>query len=91
MSGLSGKTTIVVGASRGLGRAIVTAFAEAGANVIAVSRTEAAVREPANGSIQPELADAGDPTLPARLFGQYEPDVVVLVAGASPRGSALDY
>jgi NAD(P)-dependent dehydrogenase (short-subunit alcohol dehydrogenase family) len=86
MSDLSGRTTIVVGASRGLGRAIVTAFAEVGANVIAVSRTEAAFREPANGrvSIRPELADAGDPTVPARLFGQYGPDVVVLVAGARP-------
>jgi NAD(P)-dependent dehydrogenase (short-subunit alcohol dehydrogenase family) len=28
MSDLSGKTTIVVGASRGLGRAIATAFAD---------------------------------------------------------------
>jgi 5,10-methylene-tetrahydrofolate dehydrogenase/methenyl tetrahydrofolate cyclohydrolase len=31
MNDLSGTTTIVVGASRGLGRGIATAFAEAGA------------------------------------------------------------
>ncbi len=37
-SDLSEMTTIVVGASRGLGRGITTAFAEAGAPVIAVAR-----------------------------------------------------
>jgi NAD(P)-dependent dehydrogenase (short-subunit alcohol dehydrogenase family) len=86
MSDLSGQTTIVVGASRGLGRAIATAFAEAGANVIAVSRSNAAFPELAQGpgTIRPELADAGDATVPARLLDRYEPDVVVLVAGASP-------
>jgi NAD(P)-dependent dehydrogenase (short-subunit alcohol dehydrogenase family) len=31
-SDLSGNTTIVIGASRGLGRGIATAFAEAGAS-----------------------------------------------------------
>ena len=46
-SDLSGTTTIVVGASRGLGRGIATAFAEAGAPVVAVSRTAAAFPEPA--------------------------------------------
>src|SRR5438552_10070831 len=86
MSELSGKTAIVVGASRGLGRATATALAEAGAKVIAVSRTEAAFPEPANGrgTIRQELADAGDGTVPARLLGRYDPEVVVLVAGASP-------
>jgi NAD(P)-dependent dehydrogenase (short-subunit alcohol dehydrogenase family) len=34
MSGLSGRTTVVVGASRGLGRGIARAFAEAGAPVV---------------------------------------------------------
>ena len=45
MSDLSGKTTIVVGASRGLGRAIATAFAEAGAEVVAVSRSRAGLQK----------------------------------------------
>ena len=52
MGALSGKTAIVVGASRGLGRAIATAFAEAGANAIAVSRSKAAFPEPTNGHKQ---------------------------------------
>ncbi len=86
MNNLSDKTAIVVGASRGLGRGIATGFAEAGANVVAVSRTEAKFPEPANGAgtIRPELADAGDATVAARLLDRYEPEVVVLVAGAIP-------
>ena len=48
MSNLSGKTTIVVGASRGLGHGIATAFAAADARVVAVSRTAAAFPERAN-------------------------------------------
>jgi 3-oxoacyl-[acyl-carrier protein] reductase len=86
MSTLSGKTTIVVGASRGLGRGIATAFAEAGATVVAVSRTAAAFPELANGSgtIQLELADAGDTTVAASLLDRYEPEAIILVAGAPP-------
>jgi len=86
MSDLSDKTTIVVGASRGLGHGIATAFAEAGAPVVAVSRTAAPFAGPADrvGTISPEVADAGDATVPARLFDRYRPQIVVLVAGASP-------
>jgi 3-oxoacyl-[acyl-carrier protein] reductase len=49
MSDLSRTTTMVVGASRGLGRGIVTALVEAGAPVVAVSRSTAKPPEPANG------------------------------------------
>ena len=86
MSDLTGKTTIVVGASRGLGRGIATAFAGAGAPVVAVARTAEAVAELATtvGTIQPEVADAGDATVVANLLDQYEPEIVVLVAGAVP-------
>jgi NAD(P)-dependent dehydrogenase (short-subunit alcohol dehydrogenase family) len=86
MSDLSGRTTIVVGASRGLGRGIATAFAEAGAPVVAVARTATEFPEPANGTgtIQPEVADAGDATVAGSLLDRYEPEAVILVAGASP-------
>jgi NAD(P)-dependent dehydrogenase (short-subunit alcohol dehydrogenase family) len=89
MNDLSGTTTIVVGASRGLGRGIATAFAEAGAPVVAVSRT-AAFSEPANGAgkIEPEVADAGDATVAGRLLDRYEPQAVILVAGATAHASA---
>jgi NAD(P)-dependent dehydrogenase (short-subunit alcohol dehydrogenase family) len=86
MSDLSGRTTLVVGPSRGLGRGIATAIAAAGAPVVAVSRTAAALAELANGagSIQPEVADAGDATVAGSLLDRYEPEVVILVAGATP-------
>jgi NAD(P)-dependent dehydrogenase (short-subunit alcohol dehydrogenase family) len=82
MSGISDKTTIVVGASRGLGRGIATAFAEAGARVVAVSRTAAAF--PERVTVTPEIADAGDPVVAAGVLEQYDPEAVILVAGATP-------
>jgi 3-oxoacyl-[acyl-carrier protein] reductase len=36
------------------------------------------------GTIQAEIADAGDPTVAASLLDRYEPEAVILVAGASP-------
>jgi NAD(P)-dependent dehydrogenase (short-subunit alcohol dehydrogenase family) len=86
MSDLSNRTTIVVGASRGLGHGIATAFAEAGGAAVAVSRTAAEFPEPVGGSgtIQAEIADAADAAVAAMLLERYEPAVVVLVAGASP-------
>jgi NAD(P)-dependent dehydrogenase (short-subunit alcohol dehydrogenase family) len=83
---LSDRTTIVVGASRGLGRGIATAFANAGAPVVAVARTAASPAEPAGAGrgIQWEWADAADARVVASLIDRYEPHVVILVAGASP-------
>jgi NAD(P)-dependent dehydrogenase (short-subunit alcohol dehydrogenase family) len=86
MSDLSGRTTVVVGASRGLGRGIARAFAEAGAPVVAVARTGPALAELATTSanIRTEVADAADATVASRLLDQYEPEVLILVAGANP-------
>jgi NAD(P)-dependent dehydrogenase (short-subunit alcohol dehydrogenase family) len=86
MSDLSSTTTIVVGASRGLGHGIAMAFAEVGAPVVAVSRTAAAFPDPADGSgmIQAEVADAADSAVPASLLDRYDPGAVIVVAGASP-------
>jgi 3-oxoacyl-[acyl-carrier protein] reductase len=93
MSDLSARPTIVVGASRGLGRGIATAFAEAGAPVVAVSRTPTTFPEPAKGAgtIQPVIADAADATVPASLLDRYEPAVVILVAGATPHMRPLQH
>jgi NAD(P)-dependent dehydrogenase (short-subunit alcohol dehydrogenase family) len=79
---LSHTTMMVVGASRGLGRGIATALAQAGAPVVAVARTGS----PGGGGagIRPEMADAADPTVPGNLLDRHEPDVVILVAGAIP-------
>ena len=83
---LSGKTTIVVGASRGLGCGIATAFAQAGAPVVAVARTATALTNPANGggTIEPVVADAAEAPVAGSLLDRYEPRHVILVAGASP-------
>jgi NAD(P)-dependent dehydrogenase (short-subunit alcohol dehydrogenase family) len=86
MSDLSGRTTVVVGAGRGLGLGIAQAFAGAGAPVVAVSRTgtRPAAGGVADGTIRAEIADAADPAVAAGLLDEYEPQVLVLVAGAVP-------
>jgi NAD(P)-dependent dehydrogenase (short-subunit alcohol dehydrogenase family) len=93
MSDLSDRTTVVVGASRGLGRGIAHAFAEAGAPVVAVARTSPALAELAttNANIRTEVADATDATAAWSLLDQYEPDVLILVAGANPAMRALQH
>ncbi|HET6317546.1 MAG TPA: SDR family NAD(P)-dependent oxidoreductase, partial [Chloroflexota bacterium] len=70
MNDLSGRTTMVVGASRGLGYGIATAFAEAGDRVVAVSRTTVEFPQltGTSGTILREVADAREATVPASLF-----------------------
>lgn len=77
---------MVVGASRGLGRGIAAAFADAGSPVIAVARTAQALRDLATGTagIEAEIAGAADPTVPGALLDRHQPDTVIVVAGASP-------
>src|SRR5258708_36647698 len=85
MNDLSGRTTVVVGASRGLGRGIARAFAEAGAPVVAVARSGLALAELAATSpnIRTEVADAADASVAGGLVGQYPPQVLILVPGAN--------
>jgi NAD(P)-dependent dehydrogenase (short-subunit alcohol dehydrogenase family) len=76
---------MVVGASRGLGRGIATAFAQAGTPVIAVARTAVPSADlPGGGSIEHAVADAADARTAASLLDRYEPTAVILVAGAAP-------
>src|SRR5438132_5571247 len=93
MSDLSDRTTVVVGASRGLGRGIARAFAEAGAPVVAVARSGPALAELATTSanIRTEVADAADGTVAWSLLDQYGPEVLILVAGANPVMRPLQY
>lgn len=86
MNDLSGKTTLVVGASRGLGRGVAMTLADAGASVIALARSAITFPEPASGpgTIQSVVADAADASAPGSLLDQYDPDAVIVVAGASP-------
>ena len=86
MNHFSRKAAIVIGAGRGIGRGIATSFADAGARVIAVSRTAATYPQPTKGagSIESEVADAAEAAVAAHLLDRYEPQVVILVAGAVP-------
>ena len=92
MSGLSEKTAVVVGASRGLGRGMATALAAEGATVVAVARSREALAELASATsdrIRPEPADAADPAAASTLIARHQPDVLVLVAGATPQPRPL--
>jgi NAD(P)-dependent dehydrogenase (short-subunit alcohol dehydrogenase family) len=86
MSDQSAPTTVVVGASRGLGRGIVRAFADAGAPVVAVARTGAALAQLAatSANIRTEVADGADAAVAGSLLDRYQPEIVILVAGATP-------
>jgi NAD(P)-dependent dehydrogenase (short-subunit alcohol dehydrogenase family) len=86
-SQLAGTTAIVTGASRGFGRGIATALAEAGAHVVGVARDPAAlaeVRERLGPAFTPVAADAADPVLAGQLIDAYQPGMLVLNAGAFP-------
>jgi NAD(P)-dependent dehydrogenase (short-subunit alcohol dehydrogenase family) len=54
--------------------------------VVAVARTGRALAELAtiSANIRPEVADAAEETVAWRLLDQYEPEVLILIAGANP-------
>jgi NAD(P)-dependent dehydrogenase (short-subunit alcohol dehydrogenase family) len=81
---LTGKTALVVGASRGLGRGVVEAFAGEGANAVAVARNADALSALSAKGIQTAAADAADPVVAGMLLERHRPDVLALVAGAVP-------
>jgi NAD(P)-dependent dehydrogenase (short-subunit alcohol dehydrogenase family) len=89
---ISGATALVTGASRGFGRAIATALAKAGAQVVGVSRDRAKLAE-LQAELGPEFipvaADAADPVNAGQLIDQWRPRVLVLNAGASPLARPL--
>ena len=59
---LTGKVAVVTGSSRGIGRAIAKALAEAGADVVVTSRNVDSLRD-----VEAELAATGREVLPTRL------------------------
>ena len=86
MTDLTGKATLVVGASRGLGRGIALAFDKAGAQVVAVARGSAGLADLAaeGASIRVEAGDAAREETAIELIGRYQPEILVVVAGAVP-------
>lgn len=80
------RIALVVGASRGFGRGVATAFALAGRPVIAVARSQRDLDELAEQTpgVHAEVADATDAGAAAALYDRYEPSDVIVVAGARP-------
>ena len=93
MSDLSDRSVVVVGASRGLGRGIALAFDDAGAPVVAVARSRAALDElaVAGKNILVEAADATDTTMAWDVMDRHKPQILIVVAGANPAMRSLQH
>ena len=96
---LEGKTAIITGAGKGIGRAIALAVAEAGANVMLVARTETDLQqlqqEIGNGRTEYAIADITDRQQIKSAVEQTEKhfggiDILVNNAGMNIRSSALN-
>ena len=96
---LKGQVALVTGASRGIGRAIAGAFADAGASVVLSSRKQQALEEAAaeiGGDVDVVAANAGDPDQAAAAvahcverYGQL--DILVNNAATNPYfGATMD-
>ncbi len=80
---LDGKTAVVTGAGRGIGRACALALAAAGAEVVAMSRTESEL-----ATLTDEAAESGG-VCRAEVCDVTDIDVVTAVFGALPRLDVL--
>ena len=96
--GIEGRVALVMGASKGLGRAIATTLAAEGAHVAIASRSRErldAVVEELGGKTTAFVADAGDldriAELPAEVEAALGPiEILVTNTGGPPQGTALD-
>ncbi len=99
--GIDGRAALVVGASRGLGRATAEALVAEGARVMLCARHEATLADVARvltaqgGHVETVAADISEPSAPASVvaatadaFGSV--DIVVANAGGPPPGRALE-
>lgn len=96
--GISGKTALVMGASRGIGRGIAAALASEGARVAMASRSRESVEQAAaeiDGETAVFEADTGDlgriSALPGEVAAALGPvEILVTNTGGPPLGGALD-
>src|SRR5437660_5668650 len=95
---LAGKTALITGGSKGIGRATAEVFAQEGCNVIIVSRsadalaaTKGAIVQKANVRVDTVAADLSDSRNVDRLAREF-PDIDILVnnAGAIPGGNLIE-
>jgi 3-oxoacyl-[acyl-carrier protein] reductase len=95
---LTGRTALITGGSKGIGRATAEIFATEGCNVILVSRSaealavaKSAIVQKSNVRVDTIAADLSDSANVDRLAKDY-PNIDILVnnAGAIPGGALLD-
>jgi 3-oxoacyl-[acyl-carrier protein] reductase len=95
---IAGKTALITGSSKGIGRATAEIFAAEGCNVILVSRSteslaaaKSAILQTSNVRVDTIATDLSDSSNVDRLAKDY-PDIDILVnnAGAIPGGTLLD-
>jgi NAD(P)-dependent dehydrogenase (short-subunit alcohol dehydrogenase family) len=81
---LQGQNVVVIGGSRGVGRAIVEAALSEGATVLAVARGEPALAQFAweTSGVKTFAADATAESAPDQVFAILQPDILVICAGA---------
>jgi 3-oxoacyl-[acyl-carrier protein] reductase len=97
--GLNGRVSLVMGASRGIGRAIAAVLAREGARVGIASRSTAKLDEAAGEigeSVTPFAADAANldrlAALPSEVEAELGPiEILILNSGGPPFGGALDH
>lgn len=97
--GLDGRVALVMGASRGLGRAIAASLAGEGARVAIASRSSDKLNEATaeiGEAATPFVADASDldrlAALPGEVAGALGPvEILVANTGGPPFGGALDH
>src|SRR5205809_5117020 len=95
---LAGKTALITGGSKGIGRATAEIFAAEGCNVIIVSRSadalaaaKSAITQKSNVRVDTVAADLSDSKNVDKLAREF-PDIDILVnnAGAIPGGTLLN-
>jgi NAD(P)-dependent dehydrogenase (short-subunit alcohol dehydrogenase family) len=87
---LTGKSMVVIGGSRGVGRRIVEAAIRNDARVLAVARQESPLRQLAQEVSGTEVLslDATDEGAPSKVFDVLQPDILFLGGRVSARRAA---